>query len=116
MIVDRKWLWPLLGGVALLQSAALFDMIYERHRLLKTGREITLAVRPLDPRDIFRGDYVTLGYDVSTITKPDAEMDQEYKDVAVDGNVYVTLSPRVAGRLLTSDVSIQPTSIPAKSC
>jgi uncharacterized membrane-anchored protein len=104
MIVDRKWLWPLLGGVALLQSAALFDMIYERHRLLKTGREIMLAVRPLDPRDIFRGDYVTLGYDVSTITKPDAEMDQEYKDVAVDGNVYVTLSPKPEGGWTASHV------------
>ena len=49
MIVKLTLIWPLLGAVALAQSAALFDMVYARDRLLKTGREITLAVRPLDP-------------------------------------------------------------------
>lgn len=29
------------------------------------GQEFTVAVQPVDPRDIFRGDYVTLSYDFS---------------------------------------------------
>ncbi|MFT3731310.1 MAG: GDYXXLXY domain-containing protein [Hyphomicrobium sp.] len=97
MIVHRKWLWPLLGGVALIQSTALFDMIYQRHRLLKSGRELTLAVRPLDPRDIFRGDYVTLGYDISTFKKPSDESDPAFSGLTGGSEAFVTLSPKPEG-------------------
>lgn len=31
------------------------------------GDEITLATKPVDPRDLFRGDYVILNYEVSDI-------------------------------------------------
>jgi uncharacterized membrane-anchored protein len=34
---------------------------------LWTGESIYLKVRPVDPRDLFRGDYVTLGYDVDNL-------------------------------------------------
>jgi uncharacterized membrane-anchored protein len=97
MIVERKWLWPLLGGVAFLQSAALFHMVYQRHSLLKSGREITLAVRPLDPRDLFRGDYVTLGYDISTLTKSETETDPDYSGLVSGSDVFVTLAPKTEG-------------------
>lgn len=33
-----------------------------------TGETLYARVVPIDPRDIFRGDYVTLGYDISTYT------------------------------------------------
>ena len=56
-----------IGIVALVQTAALAWMIGDRVRLLKTGREIVLPVVPVDPRDLFRGDYVTLSYDISRI-------------------------------------------------
>lgn len=97
MIGNGKWLWPLLGGVALVQSAALFNMVYERHRLLTSGRELTLSVRPLDPRDIFRGDYVTLGYDISTLKRSDVESDPGSKALAQGAEAYVTMSPQPDG-------------------
>jgi len=97
MIVDRKWLWPLLGGVALVQSAALFDMVYERYRLLKSGRELTLSVHPLDPRDIFRGDYVTLGYDISTLKKSTTESDPDFNGFIPGAAAFVTMSPKPEG-------------------
>ncbi len=34
---------------------------------MATGERILLQSAPVDPRDIFRGDYVTLSYDGSTI-------------------------------------------------
>jgi uncharacterized membrane-anchored protein len=34
---------------------------------LNLGEEILLKTAPVDPRDIFRGDYVNLRYDISTI-------------------------------------------------
>jgi uncharacterized membrane-anchored protein len=55
-----------LVAVALLQSLALAWMVFDRVSLLTNGREIKAAVVPVDPRDIFRGDYVTLGYGFST--------------------------------------------------
>ncbi|MBL8882434.1 MAG: GDYXXLXY domain-containing protein [Hyphomicrobium sp.] len=54
--------------VAALQSAALAYIVVARDRLLKTGREVVLSVTPVDPRDLFRGDYVTLGYDITRIS------------------------------------------------
>jgi uncharacterized membrane-anchored protein len=89
---SNRNLWPLLGLVALLQTGALFKMVYDRDRLLKTGQEITLPTRPLDPRDIFRGDYVTLGYDISSVHQPSG---QQLPDAGVTpgATVYVTLAP-----------------------
>lgn len=55
-----------LIAVALLQSLVLAWMVFDRVSLLTNGREIKAAVVPVDPRDIFRGDYVTLGYGFST--------------------------------------------------
>jgi uncharacterized membrane-anchored protein len=53
--------------VALAQTGVLAGMVADRVRLLKTGREITLPIVPVDPRDLFRGQYVRLGYDISRI-------------------------------------------------
>ena len=50
MIDKQNWLWPLLVFVALVQSAALFKIVYDRDQLLKSGREITIPTRPVDPR------------------------------------------------------------------
>jgi uncharacterized membrane-anchored protein len=56
-----------LAIVALAQTAALAYMVVERVRLLASGREITLPVTPVDPRDLFRGEYARLGYDVASV-------------------------------------------------
>jgi uncharacterized membrane-anchored protein len=53
--------------VALAQTGVLAGMVVDRVRLLKSGREITLPIVPVDPRDLFRGQYVRLGYDISRI-------------------------------------------------
>jgi uncharacterized membrane-anchored protein len=37
---------------------------------LASGREIVLEVVPVDPRSLFRGDYVILGYDLSRVELP----------------------------------------------
>jgi uncharacterized membrane-anchored protein len=34
---------------------------------LRTGEEVLLKTLPVDPRDLFRGDYVILRYDVSRV-------------------------------------------------
>ena len=92
MIAKQKLVWPLLALVAVVQSAALFDMVRARDSLLKSGREITLAVQPVDPRDLFRGDYVTLGYDISRLKAPNAQTDFAPGSLSAGSTVYVTLA------------------------
>lgn len=60
---------PLFGIVAsgALLTAALGWMVLDRVRLLSAGREIELAIRPVDPRDLFKGDYVQLAFDITQL-------------------------------------------------
>lgn len=62
-----RWRLPLLGLVALVQAAVLGQMVWHREALIGSGREITLDVVPIDPRSLFRGDYVILSYDISRL-------------------------------------------------
>jgi uncharacterized membrane-anchored protein len=56
---------PALAAAALLQSLVIGWMVWDRARLISGGREIRAAVVPVDPRDVFRGDYVVLGFGFS---------------------------------------------------
>ncbi|MCI4665752.1 MAG: GDYXXLXY domain-containing protein [Neomegalonema sp.] len=66
-----SWLkspFPWIAGALLLalgQTAALGAMLWERIAILRSDTVITLKARPVDPRDIFRGDYVILNYAIS---------------------------------------------------
>jgi uncharacterized membrane-anchored protein len=51
----------------LLQAGILAGLVAERALLLQTGTEIRLAVVPVDPRDLFRGDYVVLSTPLARI-------------------------------------------------
>jgi uncharacterized membrane-anchored protein len=53
--------------VALIQCGVLVWMIQSRAAILREGTEIVLKTQPVDPRDLLRGDYVTLGYAFSQI-------------------------------------------------
>jgi uncharacterized membrane-anchored protein len=56
-----------LAVVALAQTAVLAYMVIDRVQLLKTGREIILPIMPVDPRDLMRGEYVRLGFEISRV-------------------------------------------------
>ncbi|MDH4982851.1 GDYXXLXY domain-containing protein [Hyphomicrobium sp. D-2] len=66
----RRNLWLAIAAVALGQAAVLGWMIWDRASLLSHGREVVLDVIPVDPRSLFRGDYVILGYDISRVKLP----------------------------------------------
>jgi uncharacterized membrane-anchored protein len=70
MTRERRNLWLGIGAVAAVQAAVLGWMIWERASLLANGREVVLEVMPVDPRSLFRGDYVILGYDISRLNAP----------------------------------------------
>ena len=57
-------------AVLLVQLFALGWMVADRAKILENGTEIRLPARPVDPRDLFRGHYVRLGYDISQLRLP----------------------------------------------
>ncbi|MEO1331263.1 MAG: GDYXXLXY domain-containing protein [Pseudomonadota bacterium] len=57
--------WPFACALlALLQTGAIGWMTWDRISILRSGTEITLTPEPVDPRDLFRGDYVILSYPI----------------------------------------------------
>lgn len=92
--------------VAVIQSAVLGYMIESRASILRNGKEVVLLTEPVDPRDLMRGDYVTLGYPISRIehaviqgTPPLSKGIQK---------VQVALIPGDGGRFVFSRASWQP--------
>ena len=59
--------------VGILLTCALGWMVWARISLLETGKEVVLKTAPIDPRDLFRGHYVRLNYDISRITSETVE-------------------------------------------
>jgi len=55
------------AAVAAVQIGFLSWNIASRAAILRDGQEVTLKVLPVDPRDLLRGDYVRLGYEISTV-------------------------------------------------
>ncbi|MGD2186418.1 MAG: GDYXXLXY domain-containing protein [Desulfobacterales bacterium] len=53
--------------VVILQLLVLAYMAGEREYILRSGKVIHLRTAPIDPRDMFRGDYVRLNYEISRI-------------------------------------------------
>jgi uncharacterized membrane-anchored protein len=85
-------------------------MVGDRVRILREGREVTLQTRPVDPRDLLRGDYVVLGYDISQLPagalagQPTAERNPV---------VFVKLAPDANGLYQAVSVHAEPVTVTA---
>jgi len=53
----------------ILQVAVLGFMAGEREWVVRTGRTVFLRTAPVDPRDVMRGDYVRLNYEMSRVPR-----------------------------------------------
>ena len=80
-------------------TAARVYMIADRMMLLTSGRSITLQVVPVDPTEMFRGDYVILSYkisrlDLAVLHGPDAFIVQRPVFVVLknDGQAWVPIT------------------------
>lgn len=71
-------------GIAIAWLVIIVIFIGIKEFNITTGKEITLQTVPVDPYDMFRGDYVILRYDISEMQVPEGA----YK---AGDTVYVTL-------------------------
>ena len=79
----------------LVQVGLVGWLIADRALLLRNGQEVRLAVAPVDPRDLLRGDYIVLSYDISQVDNTQlagddafAEGDAIYVSLAEAGNTW----------------------------
>jgi uncharacterized membrane-anchored protein len=97
----------LFGVAVLVQCVLLVLMVADRMQILREGTEVTLQTQPVDPRDLLRGDYVVLRYDISQLPagtlagQPAAERNPI---------VFVKLVPDAAG--LYQAVSVHAEAVP----
>jgi uncharacterized membrane-anchored protein len=101
-------------AVALVQVGFLSWIIMARAAVLRDGREVLLKVEPVDPRDLMRGDYVRLGYDISRI--PTGLLVEPPKSKSTKGNVvYVRLRKGVDGfwQPAAANLDAPPSAAPA---
>ncbi|WP_164553355.1 GDYXXLXY domain-containing protein [Brevibacillus marinus] len=53
--------------LVLLQAVLLLGIVGKYYWIAATGQPITLKTAPIDPRDLFYGDYVRLEFDISRL-------------------------------------------------
>lgn len=66
-LIGRLPLIVRIGLAGLVLCGLILAMVIERASILRNGATIRLATTPVDPRDLFRGDYVILGYEIGAI-------------------------------------------------
>ncbi len=59
----------ILFGCVALQFLILAGMAGQREWVRRTGRAVYFRTAPIDPRDVMRGDYVRLSYDLSRVPR-----------------------------------------------
>ena len=75
-----------LGIVIAIQAVILLGVIGFKQYTVWTGETVVLETVPIDPRDLLRGDYVTVRYEISTLDTGDLAGDD-----SIDDTVYVEL-------------------------
>ena len=98
--------WKFIFFVSL-QVALLAGIIAYRQYWVATGERILLRTAPVDPRDIFRGDYVSLRYDISTLDLDGLGAKGSFKS---NEKVYVLLEKNQEGIFNPVSVSREPPS------
>ena len=80
LLIGIFWLIIIIGFVAV------------KEYTLQTGTEVLLKTIPVDPRDLFRGDYITLNYEISTLDLSSLKTDS----IGFNNNdwVYVALNKK----------------------
>ena len=82
ILIGLFWL-VLIGG-----------MVGFKEFTLRTGEEFLLRTLPVDPRDLFRGDYVVLNYEISTFDAEEIGLDLEMPILLFGKNVYTEIEVR----------------------
>jgi uncharacterized membrane-anchored protein len=107
-IAGRFPRWVMFAAAALVQIALIALMIVGRIAILRDGAEITLQARPVDPRDLLRGDYVVLSYTISSLLAGELG-GQPFSGAGMQ--VFVKLAPSAEGFYQAVSVHQEPVAV-----
>jgi uncharacterized membrane-anchored protein len=93
------------AAIVFLQILLLTGMIGYRQHWVDTGKKVLLRTVPVDPRDIFRGDYVNLSYEISNL---DLDALSAYKKFEPNTAVFVGLDAGPDGVYKAVSVATAP--------
>ncbi len=102
--MDKKKIFIFLG---IFWLVIIGGFIGFKEYTLRTGQEVLLKTTPVDPRDLFRGDYVVLRYDISNIDSGTVVADRT--DFKSGDRVYVGLDIKEKYAVATNIYSTPPT-------
>ena len=101
----------LFGVAVLVQCLLLMLMVADRVQILREGVEVTLQTQPDDPRDLLRGDYVVLRYDISEV--PAGALAGKPAE-ARNPTVFVKLAPNAEGLYTAVSAHAEPVPVTAR--
>ena len=94
----NQWLWVVVA----VQVFFLLGWAGYHENVRNTAPTIRLQTRPVDPRDLLRGDYMILNYAISSWPKPAVGSE------ALNGEVFVVLKPEGAYQVIDAVLSSEP--------
>ncbi|HOW65104.1 MAG TPA: GDYXXLXY domain-containing protein [Candidatus Paceibacterota bacterium] len=97
----------MLAGIVGLQVLWILGTAFTQEIRLGTGTVIRLETRPVDPRDLLRGDYVILNYAINTVWKDRFVGPVPEEEQAPGKTVYVVLAPQGGFHAVTR-ISLTP--------
>ena len=85
--MNKRWLLVIVLAQALwvVATASTKEIAFER------GERVLLATKPVDPRDMLRGDYLTLRFDISDVSRDKVRGDIPAEPLGK--KIYVALVP-----------------------
>ena len=89
-----RTLFVAILAAAIIQTVWVGKMITDRAAILKNGTEVLLETGFVDPRDLFRGHYVTLNLRISQIAKDTVDFTQNFE---TDTPVWVEIAKGETG-------------------
>ncbi|MGR3503089.1 GDYXXLXY domain-containing protein [Pseudaestuariivita sp.] len=96
-------------AAALVQTGLIGAMLLDRAARLEAGREVTLRTTMVDPRDLFRGHYVTLNFQIARLDRRRVAT-PDMTGTPDDAALYVRLRPGSGGVWEPVDVHFAPPS------
>ncbi|MBA5778191.1 GDYXXLXY domain-containing protein [Stappia sp. F7233] len=97
--------WVKWGLVALIQIGLVATPLAERIGVHMGGREVVLAMQPIDPRDLLRGDYVIVSLEIERVDRSLARPGETFER---GDTVYVSLEKDAGGVAHAAAVSTEP--------
>lgn len=98
---NKKIIFTAFILMAIIQLAIPGKMIWDKEKILETGKEFKFETAPIDPTDPFRGKYIVLHYNENSIAV-------ETKDNWISGEkIYVVLKANEKGFSIIDYVSKQ---------